>query len=142
MVAPGEVSSGGKEQNFFWGWYGPRGRPRARNVAVHTFAALGRFRVVSTAGNAVFRERCSGRSVLVVFSVVLYKCSSHGTQQRGLGSFALETLVGLWTDDSPEAFLNRAKFLKIYFRVLIQVLIYSGFFLQTYLPAQRVAMII
>ena len=58
----------------------------------------------------------------VVDAVVLYKCSSHGTQQRGLGSFALETLVGLWTDDSPEAFLNRAKFLKIYFRVLIQVL--------------------
>ena len=78
----------------------------------------------------------------VVDAVVLYKCSSHGTQQRGLGSFALETLVGLWTDDSPEAFLNRAKFLKIYFRVLIQVLIYSGFFLRTYLPAQRVAMII
>ena len=90
----------------------------------------------------VVRERCSGRSVLAVFSVVLYKCSSHGTQQRGLGSFALETLVGLWTDDWGEGLGNRATFLKICFRVLIQVLIYSGFFLRTYLPAQRVAMII
>ena len=103
MVALGEVSSGGKEQNFFWEWYGPRGRPRARNVAVHTFAALGRFRVVSTAGNAVFRERCSGRSVLTVFVVALWACSSRGTQQRGLGSFALETLVGLWTDPSQDS---------------------------------------
>ena len=77
-------------------WYDPRGRLRACNVAASLFAALGVIRVVSTAGNAVFRERCSGRSVLAVFSVVLYKCSSHGTQQRGLGSFALETLVGLW----------------------------------------------
>ena len=141
MVALGEVSSGGKEQALVK-WYLPRRRLRARNVAGHIFAALGRFRVVSTAGNAVFRERCSGRSVLAVFSVVLYKCSSHGTQQRGLGSFALETLVGLWTDDSTESFRKRARFLKIYFRVLIQALIYSGFFLRTYLPAQRVAMII
>ena len=50
----------------FGGGCHPRGRPRARNVAVHTFAALGRFRVVSAAGNAVFRERCSGRTARTV----------------------------------------------------------------------------
>ena len=141
MVALDEVSRGGQEQVLVE-WYDPRGRLRARNVAVHTFAALGRFRVVSTAGNAGFRERCSARTARTVFVVALWACSSRGTQQRGLGSFALETLVGLWTDPCRTSSRNRAKFLKIYFRVLIQALIYSGFFLRTYLPAQRVAMII
>ena len=112
MVALGEVSRGGQEQALVE-WYDPRGRPRARNVAVHTFAALGRFRVVSTAGNAVFRERCSGRTARTVFGVALWACSSHGTQQRGLGSFALETLVGLWTDESEDSLRNLTKFLQI-----------------------------
>ena len=122
--------------------YDPRGRRRARNVAVHTLprsAVSASFRPLETRSfeNAAPAAACSP-----FFRLCCISARRAARNNEELGSFALETLVGLWTDDSPDAFLNRARFLKIYFRVLIQVLIYSGFFLQTYLPAQRVAMII